>query len=312
MARITCGVDISGETLDARIGRNGAWQPFARTLDGIDALIAFCRPHQVELVAMEATGGYERLPLAQLWAAQIPVALLNPRAVRRFAEAMGVLEKTDRIDCGIIAWYAAVKHLQPTPPASATQQRLAALVVRLRQLTALKVQQINQRQPVSAPELQASFSAILAAVATQLRALEVQISALLAADPLWAALNEAWRGIKGVGGRTCARLLAEMPEIGTLSGKAAGKLAGLAPIARDSGKHQGRRPVRGGREGVRSILFVVARHLGRYDEDFRAFRDRLKAAGKPDKVVRVALARKLLVRLNAKARDVRHRLAQPT
>ena len=109
--------------------------------------------------------------------------------------------------------------------------------------------------------------------------------------------------------RTVARLMAEMPEIGTLSNKSISKLAGLAPLARDSGKHQGKRQVRGGRAAVREILFVVASVAGRYEPDFRSFHQRLNAQGKPPKVVRIALAHKLLIRLNAKARDVRRQPA---
>jgi transposase len=133
-----------------------------------------------------------------------------------------------------------------------------------------------------------------------------EIAQLIAIDPVWLQLDQAFRSIKGVADRTVARLLAELPEIGTLSNKAISKLAGLAPLARDSGKTQGKRPVRGGRSGVRAILFVVASVVRRYDADFAAFDQRLQAAGKPKKVIRIALAHKLLVRLNAKARQVRN------
>jgi transposase len=125
-------------------------------------------------------------------------------------------------------------------------------------------------------------------------------------------LDRAFRSIKGVADRSVARLMAEMPEIGTLSNKAVAKLGGLAPIAKDSGKHVGKRPLRGGREGVRSILFVVAEVVRRHEPDFQAFHQKLSAAGKPKKLIRAALARKLLVRLNAKARGVRHELASAT
>jgi len=126
---------------------------------------------------------------------------------------------------------------------------------------------------------------------------------------LWQKLDAAFRSIKGVADRTVARLMADMPEIGTLSSKAISKLAGVAPLARDSGKRNGPRPVRGGRCEVRSILFVVAEIVRRHDPDFAAFHKRLKDAGKPKKVIRIALAHKLLVRLNAKARDARAQLA---
>lgn len=311
MTHIICGVDVSATTLDARIGRDGEYRRFDVSADGLADLIAFCQAHQVGLVVMEATGGYERRPAGHLWAAELPTAIVNPRAVRDFAKAMGVLEKTDRIDCGIIAWYAETKRIKPTPPAAATQARLTALVRRLRQLTDLRTQQTNQRRLIVEPDVLASFAPILAAIASQQRQLETLIAQAIGDDPLWVRLDAAFRTIKGVADRTIARLMAEMPEIGTLSNKAVGKLAGLAPIARDSGQHNGKRKVRGGREGVRSILFVIAEVVRRYDPDFAAFHQRLSRAGKPNKVIRVAIARKLLVRLNAKARQIRRTTTIP-
>jgi transposase len=309
---IICGVDISSKWLDARLGRDGLYERFANDGEGIEALAGFCRTHGVELVAVEATGGHERSAFSGLWARGIPVAILNPRAVRRFAEGMGLLEKTDRIDSGVIAWFAATKHAEPTEPAGETQEQLEALVTRLRQLTELKTMQSNQRRLVSDPTVLKSFEEMLALVIRQIRALEAEIANLIDGDPLWRKLDETFRSIKGVADRTVARLMAEMPEIGTLSGKAISKLAGLAPLARDSGKTKGNRSIRGGRAGVRSILFLVAEVVRRYDADFEAFHKRLSTAGKPKKVIRVALAHKLLVRLNAKARDVRIELGYAT
>lgn len=312
MTQIVCGVDVSGAALDARIGPSGPELRVARTAEGVAELAAFCRAHGAALVVMEATGGYERLPFAQLWAAGVACALANPRAVRDFARAMGFLEKTDRIDAGVIAWYAGTKRLVATPPAGEAQSRLRALVARLRQLTEMKVVQGNQRRLLDEPSVLASIDEILALVGRQIRALEAEIAAALDVDPLWRRLDQAFRSIKGVAGRTVARLLAELPEIGTLDGKAVAKLAGLAPLADDSGGRAGRRSVRGGRGHVRSILFVVAEIVRRHDPDFAAFHRKLKDAGKKPKVVRVALARKLLVRLNAKARDVRAEFAAET
>lgn len=309
MSKIICGVDVASVSLQARIGREGAEGCFSNTENGIAELAAFCRQHQVELVAMEASGGYEKLPFALLWAQSLAVAILNPRAVRQFAEGMGLLEKTDRIDAGMIAWFAEVKHVSPTQPHSAEQQRLKALVVRLRQLTELQAAQRNQQLLVEDDVVRKSFLGLLAVVKAQIRELEKAIADLIAADPLWEKLNQAFRSIKGVAKRTVARLMAEMPEIGTLSNKAISKLAGLAPLARDSGKREGKRVVRGGRRGIRAILFVVSLVVRRYNPDFAAFHQRLTAAGKAKKAVRIALAHKLLVRLNAKAREVRRELA---
>jgi transposase len=257
---------------------------------------------------MEATGGYERQSFAQLWEQGLPVALLNPRAVRSFAQAMGLLEKTDAIDAGVIAWFAEARNSLPNQPAAANQLRLRGLVTRLRQLTAIRTAQRNQSRLITDPAILASFAELLNLLKRQMQELETAIAELIAEDPLWHQLDPVFRAVKGVADRTIARLMAEMPEIGTLSHKSISKLAGLAPLANDSGKHNGKRRVRGGRSAVREILFVVAGVAARYEPDFIAFRARLAAAGKPPKVIRIALAHKLLVRLNAKARDVRRQL----
>lgn len=309
MTQTICGVDVASKSLEARIGQQGVGGSFPNTTEGIAALAAFCRAHQAELVAMEATGGYEQQAFAQLSEHGLPVAILNPRAVRQFAQSMGSLEKTDRIDAGMIAWYAEVKKPQPACLAPQSQQHLRALVTRLRQLTDVRTAQLNQQRLVTDRAVVASFRKMLAFLAKQIGELEQRIAALLEQDPLWRELNQAFRTIKGVADRTVARLMAEMPEIGTLSNKTISKLAGLAPLANDSGQYQGKRMVRGGRAPVREILFIVGCVVGRHEPDFIAFQQRLRAAGKPPKVVRIALAHKLLVRLNAKARDVRRQQA---
>ena len=304
-----CGVDVSKDFLEARIGPQGAAASFPNHVEGIAELAAFCAAHAVALVAMEATGGYEQLPFAHLSEAGLGVAILNPRAVRQFAQAMGRLEKTDRIDAGMIAWYAEVRQCRPVRVAPQSQQRLRALVTRLRQLTEIRTAQLNQQRLVMERSVQASFTKLLAFVARQIRDLEQRIAKLISQDPLWHQLDQTFRTIKGVADRTVCGLMAEMPEIGTLPNKTISKLAGVAPLARDSGKYQGKRVVRGGRASVRDLLFIVASVVGRHEPDFIAFQQRLRAAGKPPKVVRIALAHKLLVRLNAKAREVRPQMA---
>jgi transposase len=295
--------------LDARIGRDGAEVRVAATPEGVATLAAFCREHRATLAVMEATGGYEKLVHTLLWSHAIPAAIVNPRSVRRFGEAMGFLEKTDRIDAGVIAWYGTVKGIVAQVPASEAQERLKALVTRLRQLTELRTMQANQRRLVADPEVDGLFSDMMALIARQSRELEVKIATLIGSDPTWCKLDECFREIKGVADRTVARIMAEMPEIGTLSNKAAAKLAGLAPLAKDSGKHQGKRVTRGGRANLRNILFVIVQNVRRYNPTFVKFHERLAKAGKPKKVIRVALAHKLLIHLNAKARDARKELA---
>lgn len=306
MKKTICGVDVSKAKLDVCIEPGHRFATFDNDAAGVAELAAFCREHAVTLVVMEASGGYERQVFVELWEEGINCALTNPRSVRRYAEAMGILEKTDRIDSSVIIRFALAKDLVPTPLPSQAQQRLKALVTRLRQITDdLTVQKQRRASTFDNIEMRASIDEVIALLKRQSRSLEGEIASMIDDDPLWAKLAETWREMKGVAGRTVARLHAELPEIGTVSNKAIAKLAGLAPIANDSGKRKGKRPTRGGRAGVRSILFLVAAIAARYDKSLGEFRDRLLKAGKEKMVVRIALARKLLVRLNAKARDAR-------
>jgi transposase len=310
--RIICGVDASKSWLDARVEPAGAVGRFPNAAAGIAELAAWCGGHGVEIVVMEASGGCERTAFLLLSQAGIGCAIVNARNVRRFAESMGFLEKTDRIDAALIARFAEARRVQPTPPPGVSQQRLKALVARLSQVTGDLTVQKQRRSALTDAEIVASLDEVIALFKRQQRSLEGEIASLIDDDPLWASLDRALRSLKGVASRTVARLMAELPEIGIVSNKAIAKLAGLAPIANDSGKRQGRRPVRGGRAGPRSILFLVAAIAARYDPHLADFRHRLQAAGKHKMTIRIALARKLLVILNAKARDARIAFANAT
>lgn len=302
--RIICGVDVSQAWLDAWV-TPAAYRRFANSPDGVEALAGFCREHDVELVVMEASGGIEQPAYLALWQQGQPAAVANAGSVRLFARAMGYLEKTDQIDAWVIAGYAEAKKLAPVPPPSSDQQKLTALAARLRQVTADLSVQKQRRHTTRDEQAMASLCEAIAFFNRQAKTLAAEIAALVEQDPLWVALDRTFRSVKCVADRTVAVLLADLPEIGTVSNKAIAKLVGLAPIANDSGKRTGKRPIRGGRDTVRSILFLVADLARRYDPSLADFRQRLLDQGKPKMVVRIALARKLLVRLNAKARDAR-------
>src|SRR6185437_9131542 len=182
VTKLICGVDVSSGSLDVVLRPGAEVRRFTNDTPGIEALATFCREKGVALVAMEATGGYEKLAFVLLWRQGVPVALANPRSVRWFAEAMGLLEKTDRIDAGVIAWFAETKRLAPRPPASSTQERLEALVTRLRQLTDLRTAQTNQRRLVGEATVLAHFEEMLALIARQIRTLETAIAELIAGD----------------------------------------------------------------------------------------------------------------------------------
>lgn len=311
MNRIICGVDVSKDWLDVFIRPTGLCRRFGNDAAGIGALAEWCRSEAVALVVMEASGGYERAAFLLLWEMGIACALANARNVRQFAEAMGFPEKTDRIDAAMIAHYAQARPLSPMAPPKPAQLRLSALVVRLSQITGDLIIQ-KQRRSAADQESMASLNEVIALLVRQSRTIEGEIASMIDDDPLWACLDQAFRSIKGVASRTVARLMAELPEIGQISNKAIAKLAGLAPIANDSGRRTGHRPVRGGRQGPRCILFLVAAIAAKYDPHLSAFYKRLQAAGKPKMVVRIALARKLLVILNAKARDARREFKYAT
>lgn len=309
MNRIICGVDVSKARLDACVlTPEPVFESFDNTAPGAAALAAFCRRHDVSLIVMEASGGYERQPFLLLWAEGLACAIVNPRQVRSYADALGFLEKTDRLDASVIARFAIARNLRPMQAPSACALRLKALVARLRQVTDDLTVQKQRRASAHDAEMAASIAEVIGLLKRQSKALEKDIGALIEADPLWSKLNEAFRSVKGVADRTVARLMAELPEIGVISNKAAAKIAGLAPIADDSGKRSGNRHIRGGRAGVRSILYLVAGIARRFHQGLADFHQRLQQAGKQKMVIRIALARKLLVILNAKARDARHQL----
>jgi len=210
---IICGVDVSKRRLDAHVAPSGQFESFDNDAAGIAELAAFCRRQNVQLVAMEATGGYERAAFMLLWEAGIACGMTNPKSVRRYAEAMGVLEKTDRLDAAIIARFAIAKGLKPTTPPSPAQQRLKALAARLRQVTDDLTVQKQRRSSAINQEMVSSIDEVIALLKRQTKALAGEIGSLINDDPLWSQLDAALR-TKGLADRTVARLLAELPEIG--------------------------------------------------------------------------------------------------
>jgi transposase len=299
-----CGVDISKDWLDGFVGPDH-FERFENSPEGIGKLAEFAQSHGCPVVVMEASGGLERAPFYMLWEHGLACAIVNPRSVRDFARAMGHLEKTDRIDAAVIARFGSVMAIRPMPAPSLNQRRLSALSARMRQVVSdLSI----QKQRLHSTHLDVARDGILELIGMlkrQSKSLSAEIATLIAADPLWAAIDATLRSVKGVADRTVATLMAELPELGILSNKAIAKLAGLAPLADDSGKRQGIRRTRGGRRPVRSILFLVADIARKYDQSLTAFRQRLIDQGKPKMVIRIALAHKLLVRLNAKTRETR-------
>lgn len=308
MTQIYCGVDVSKAWLDSYVATSaldGVSGRFENTAEGIGELLMFARQHGAGLVVMEASGSAERLAYGLLWQADMPCTLVNPRNVRFYAKAMGYLEKTDRIDARVIARYADAKTVVPTPPPSLAQQRLTALCARLSQVTSDLVVQKQRLHTACEAFAREGILELIVVLNAQSRKLSEEIASMIDDDPLWQALAETFSSYKGVASRTVAVVMAYLPEIGLISNRGISKLVGLAPLADDSGKRQGKRSIRGGRTNVRNLLFLVAGIVAKYEPDFIAFRQRLLLKGKSKMQVRIALAHKLIIRLNAKARDIR-------
>ncbi len=296
------GIDVSQDFLDVAQRPAGVRDRVPNDATGYTTLLARWADCPPVVVAVEATGGYEQGVVAALTAAQLPVAVLNPRQVRDFARATGQLAKTDRLDAAVLAHYAEA--LRPTPRRvpDAAQRELAALVGRRQDLIALRIAEQHRQRTVPAA-LAASIAEHIAWLRAQLATVEAAIGAQIAAHPQWQADSALLQTMKGVGPIISATLVARLPELGQLTRQQIAKLVGVAPLARDSGKAHGKRRCAGGRADVRTALYLGALVATRFNPVIRAFYQRLRAAGKLPKVALVACAHKLLTILNAMRRD---------
>jgi transposase len=259
---------------------------------------------------MEATGGYEVPVATALAAAGVPVVVVNPRQVRDFARALNILAKTDKVDARVLARFGEATKPAVRPLSDETQQELEAKMLRRRQLTDMIVAETNRLHSCRVPEVQAGIKQHVEWLRRQLKDVDLDLKRAIRKSPVWREREELFRGIKGVGPVMRAALAAELPELGTLNRKQIAALVGVAPFNNDSGRRDGKMHIWGGRAGVRSTLYMAARVAVRFNPTIRAFYTRLIAAGKLDKVAVVACMRKLLVILNAIARDQLQRQAQ--
>ena len=292
------GIDVSRDSLD---GATRAGESFraANTPAGHAELVARLRPPGVTLVVLEATGGLELPAAAALAAAGIPVALVNPRQVRDFAKAAGKLAKNDALDAAVLAHFAEAIRPPVRPLPDERTRALDALLGRRRQIVEMLTMERDRLGGCADRRVRADLECHVAWLEKRLGKAEAELAAAVKASPLWKAKDDLLRGIPGIGPVTSLTLLAELPELGALGGKQAAALAGLAPFDDDSGRQRGRRRVAGGRGAVRAVLYMAALAASKYHPVLKALAARLRAAGKPFKVVQTAVARKLLVIANA-------------
>jgi transposase len=297
------GIDVSKERLDVCLMPEGEAFAFANDQEGIDSLIEHLQEEaRPELVILEASGRYERPAAAAIAAAGIPVAVVNPRQARDFAKATGRLAKTDRIDAQILARFAGAVGPKPSVIPDEEVLTLQAILARRRQLSAMLVAESNRAQ--MAPEaLARRIRAHIRWLEKELERTDRDLDEAIASSSAFARNEALLRSVPGVGPVLARTLLAELPELGTLTHKRLCALVGVAPFNNDSGKRKGKREVWGGRAPVRAALYMGALVATRHNPIIGEFYERLLKAGKPKKVALVACMRKLLSILNAMIRD---------
>lgn len=295
---IFVGIDIAKDTLDMGFQPSGQTVRLPHDAQGITEATKRLSEAALCLVVLEVTGGLETPLAVTLVAAGVPVAVVNPRQVRDYAKATGQLAKTDRVDALVLADFARAIRPELRPMKDALTRELDDLVTRRRQLVEMRVRE-SLRLGRASKVQEKSLKRHIAWLDKRIEEIETDLRQRLRASPAWRAKDDLLRSIPGVGDTTSATLLAKLPELGTLDRKGIAALAGLAPLANDSGKQRGRRVIWGGRADVRCVLYMSTVAAIRCNPVLRAFADRLKAAGKPAKVVIVACMRKLLSIMNA-------------
>ena len=293
------GVDVAKDRLDVHVLPSGEALAFPNDDAGVSQATTLLAGLPAALVVLEATGGYEARLAADLAAADLPVAIVNPRQVRDFARATGRLAKTDRIDAALLALFAERLRPEPRPMPDAQAQALAELVARRRQVVEMIVMEGNRRRCARNPKVRAAIDATLAVLRAQLTGLDGDIEGAVRASPLWRATEDLLRSVPGVGGVTARTLIAELPELGHLDRRRLAALVGVAPVNRDSGQRRRYRAIAGGRASLRDALFMATLVAVRRNAVLKAHYDALVARGRPKKVALIACIRRLLGILNA-------------
>jgi transposase len=292
------GIDVAKATLEVWSEPDGTGWAVANDPIGIGELVERLGERVVARIVVEATGGYEYAVVAALSLAGHPVAVVNPRQVRDFAKATGQLAKTDRLDAQVLAHFGAAIRPEPRALPSAAVRELDAVVTRRRQVLEM-LQAERNRRPLARGKVARQIQQHIAWLERQLGGLDDELKRLVEASPVWRAKENLLRSVPGIGPVTTATLLAELPELGTLSGRQIAALVGVAPFARDSGPLRGTRTIWGGRASVRCVLYMATLSAIRWNPPLAATYRRLREAGKLPKVALIACERKLLVLLNA-------------
>lgn len=294
------GIDVSKDWLDVALGAESL--RVANEMEGVAGLIERLRKLEVELVVMEATGGYETQAASAIAGAGLRLAVVNPRQVRDFARASGRLAKNDRIDAHVIAAFGQAIEPEIVRLPDEQARELHDLLLRRSQLMGMRVQESN-RLALMQGAMRKQIKSHIAWLDRAIDELNTDLTARLRQSPAWREKDELLQSFKGVGPITSGTLMTSLPELGALDRRSIAALVGVAPFNRDSGAFRGRRAIWGGRAHVRHILFMAAISAIRSNPVIKTFYERLIARGKPHKVAVIACMRKMLTILNAMARS---------
>lgn len=295
------GIDVSKRWLEVLVHGEPESRKIGNDPDGFVTLIERMQAIQPGLVVFEATGGYESRAAKALSEANLAVAVVNPTRVRRFAEGLGILAKTDKIDARVIAHFASVVQPPINRRQTPLEEQLAAFVERRRQLLVELTAEKNRLS--TCPDcVREDIEEHIAWLEERIDRLETEIRACIAQKPEWQERADVIDSVPGVGPVTASTMVAELPELGQLNRQKIAALVGVAPFNKDSGPKKGKRRIFGGRSGVRRTLYMAALSAKKHNPIIRAFYESLLSRGKEKKVALTACMRKLLVMINAMVR----------
>lgn len=303
MSQDFVGIDVSKATLDIAHRPSGERWSESNDAAGVQRLTQRLLAAPPQLIILEATGGYEVLVATTLAAANLPVAVVNPRQVRDFAKAAQILAKTDQLDAGVLALFGERMRPEPRPLSNEQQMRMEALMLRHRQLVEMIVAESNRLSLCRDEQVRTNIHETINWLKRHLKDIDRDLDRELRNSPVWREREMLFRSVPGVGRTTLATLASDLPELGRLDRKQIAALVGVAPFNDDSGTSKGKRRCWGGRSTVRNMLYMATLAATRFNPVIRAHYATLLARGKQKKVALVACMRKLLTHLNAMARD---------
>ena len=301
-SQVNVGVDVGKWTLDICIHEKGIHWQDENTPAGVSKLLKRLSHYQVERLVMEATGRYQLLLAEAAYLREIPVCIVKPLSIRRYAGAIEQLAKTDRIDAAVIAEFAAVIRPHATPAKSKNLIMIKDLLARRRQIMEMRTQELNRLQ-IMGKVMEASCRRMIKYLDAEIVRLENKLDTAIVTQDEWQEKKEILKSAPGIGDTMVYTLLADLPELGELTNKQAAALVGVAPINRDSGRVRGKRRIYGGRAGVRTTLYMATLCATVHNPVIKHFYQRLVAQGKHKKVAITACMRKFITILNAMIRD---------